>query len=70
MMINDNSSDQSKTPRNQPLSCQALAATGEHFLELSSCQSIWRLPKIGYPQIIQFKRLFHYKPSILRMSNF
>ncbi len=26
---------------------------------------IWVFPKIGYPQIIQFNRVFHYKPSIL-----
>ena len=26
---------------------------------------IWMFPKIGYPQIIHFNRVFHYKPSIL-----
>ena len=26
---------------------------------------IWGFPKIGYPQIIPFNKVFHYKPSIL-----
>ena len=26
---------------------------------------MWRFPKMGYPQIIHFKGIFHYKPSIL-----
>ena len=25
----------------------------------------WLFPKLGYPQIIHFNRVFHYKPSIL-----
>ena len=31
---------------------------------------MWVFPKIGYPQIIHFNRVFHYKPSILGVSLF
>ena len=31
---------------------------------------IWRFPKIGLPQIIYFKRIFHYKLSIFGLHTF
>ena len=32
--------------------------------------TIWKFPKMGYPHIINFKSMFHYKPSILRYHPF
>ena len=38
-------------------------------LPKKSC-NIWVFPKIRVPQIIHFKRVFHYKPSILGVALF
>ena len=32
---------------------------------ISALRNIWVFQKYGYPQIIHFNRVFHYKPSIL-----
>ena len=36
-----------------------------YSLGLIPLLDIWVFPKIGVPQIINFNRIFHYKPSIL-----
>ena len=43
---------------NQPIWKICASQNGNHFPK-------WVFPKIWYPQIIQFNRVFHYKPSIL-----
>ena len=47
------------------ISCEVTRCNKKAGCKITSYWPIWMFPKWGYPQIIHFNRVFHYKPSIL-----
>ena len=52
-------------PPSHQLLLREIPSTTISRFKKNSSWIIWVFPKIGYPQIIHFNRVFHYKPSIL-----
>ena len=60
------------TPQQHLVAGHPAASTWDPFFRwlLVTKNTMWVFPKIGYPPIIHFNRVFHYKPSILGYHNF
>lgn len=55
---------QEKTTKNTN-SIKCVLTTADHWNTIFKRLRMWWFPKLGYPQIIHYKRIFHWKPFML-----